>query len=89
MTRHSLLTRFILSLALGVTTSIAIAWGLAYWSPWTDPRVGYASLAPRGSEVSSVSISQHWQRGMLFRSVAVGEELPTDINWNPPARSKC
>ncbi len=69
MTRRSLLWRLFLSGMLGVVTTIAVAWILILQFGWSDPRLGFSYLCPRGSTVSSVAISQAWQPGAIVRVV--------------------
>ncbi len=75
MTRRSLLKRSLLSLALGAATTVAVAWGLAMWSPWGDPRIGSSWLAPKDSSIFSVMVQQATQPGAVFRSVSTEGEI--------------
>ena len=60
-----------LPLTLGAISSVAIAWLLAAFSGWGDPRIGTAILAPRGSKESSVVVHQASQPGSLLRHVVI------------------
>lgn len=68
---HSIIRQSVLPLVLGAVSAIAVAWCLAAFAGWGDPRTGTAILAPRGSTESSVVIHQARQTGLLVRHVVI------------------
>jgi hypothetical protein len=83
MTRRAVVIRLVVACGLGVLSTVGVAWGFAVWSKWDDPRIGLAVLAPRGSGISSVSVSQVWQTATLFRTVSTVGNF-TEGPVNPP-----
>lgn len=61
--------RALVAAAIGLVTTVAVAWAMVFWSSWDNPRIAGAALAPDGSNSASVEVMQAWQRGRVLRLV--------------------
>lgn len=74
MSRRGLVIRALVSIILGVMTTVGVAWGLAMLQTWGDPIGGQEVMAPQGSDLKTVDVQQVWQSGVVMRNVMAGSE---------------